>query len=133
MSDINPEIDTDELLGRAIFDSKKAKSAAKGTIPPKVFRERDGVRELSVDRLSIGDVGALIKTHDEERVGQSLQGWAVVTRSAACEMNRTVVGVVTPTNPWHAEIVLNFAGDADPDEQTQHAVNLANNAEWKAR
>ncbi len=43
-----------ELLGRGIFSSRQAKwCRSNDGVPALVFREADGVRTLSVDRLSV--------------------------------------------------------------------------------
>ena len=130
------EIGASEKLGRAVFDSSKAKQAAKGTVPPKVFRGRRGEQELSVDRVTLADEAALATVHDDARQGQNFHGWATVTRAAACDMARTVVPDKLPNNPWHANIVLPSlpeGEEAQDEEQKAHSVNLAKRASWRAR
>jgi hypothetical protein len=129
-------VGSSEVLGRAIFDSSKAKQAAKGLVPAKVFREKRGVRELSVDRLSLADEDALVHLHDAARDGQGFHGWATLKHGDASDMNRTVIAEKLPNNPWHAEIVLPPLPDheeAQDEEQKAHSANLAKRANWKPR
>jgi hypothetical protein len=128
-------IGSEELLGRGIFDSRKAKHAQRGKIPPSVFRERSGVRELSVDRLSFGGHDQISALHDAERSGQRFHGWATLKAADACRAGRIVEARPIETiNPYHAEIVLpEFIGPDIDEEQEQHALNLAMAATWLAR
>ena len=123
-----------ELLGRGVFDSKKAKQAASGKTPPRVFRERDGVKELSVDRLSIADIPVLVSAHDSLRANQVIHGWAELSLDNAGKMNRSVRAAPLRSNPWHAEITLPDVNPLDlSEEQDQHALNLAMLASWRPR
>jgi hypothetical protein len=122
-----------EMLGRGIFESDKAKAATKGKVPPKVFREKTGVREISVDRLSFGDEEIIASLHKNARSGQTFYGWAVVLSAHACELARTVIARPIPTNKWHAEITLPpLTPGQELEEQKQHSLNLANHATWRA-
>jgi hypothetical protein len=124
----------DESVGRGVFDTKKARQARSGKIAPRVFRERDGVLQISVDRLSLADRTRLAALHDIQRAPQILQGWAQISVENAVQMERHVIASPLPTNPWHAEIVL---PTTDPNEaaehQDQHALNLAMLAVWAER
>jgi hypothetical protein len=124
-----------EALGRGIFDSRKAKNARRGTILPGVFRERSGIHQLSVDRLSFGCHEEISSVHDMERPGQKFHGWAVISAESASQSGRTVVArPIEPQNPYHAEIVLPDMTGLDADEeQDQHALNLAMMAKWLSR
>lgn len=117
-----------------MFDSKKAKHARSGKVAPRVFRERDGVREISVDRLTIADSQVLIKHHDQQRAPQRLHGWAQLSLQDAMGMNRQVLAAPLDGNPWHAEIII---PETDPtelaDAQDQHALNLAMRSSWLER
>jgi hypothetical protein len=123
------------LLGRAVWDSAKAKAAAKGKIAPKIFRENLGVRDLSVDRLSFDDAPVVLcHFHDRARQPQVFRGWAVLTCAAASSMGRSVIAQKLPGNDWHANIRLpaHFDGD-EMEDQIAHSLNLANQATWRAR
>jgi hypothetical protein len=134
MIELPPLINTEEV-GRAVWDSKKAKKAASGVIVPKIFREKDGTRELSVDRVSHGGLLELAGLHDGERSDQSFHGWASLSVERASAMNRKVeADPIRPQNPYHAFIIL---PDAENEEfveaQTQHALNLAMASRWLPR
>ena len=131
-----PSLTIEEELGRAVWDSKKAKQATAGKVHFRVFRERDGVRDLSVDRLSYGGLDSLAKLHDLERSPQMFQGWAIVSVEHACQLNRAVKpDAIVPENIYHALIILPDATDEQEfiDAQTQHALNLAMAAHWQPR
>ena len=61
-----PPLAREEEVGRAVWDSKKARKAAAGSIHPKIFRENDGIRDLSVDRVSRDGLDDLSTLHDGE-------------------------------------------------------------------
>jgi hypothetical protein len=126
-------IEASELLGRGVFDRSTAKDAARGKVPPKVFREKLGVRELSTDRLSFGELERIAQSHKGERREQDFHGWAVLTCADASLMGRTVVpNTIPPNSRWHAEILLPaFVGSDAKEDQVAHSVNLANHATWK--
>ena len=135
MTDLPKVIDTTESLGRGIFDSKKARQAQSGKVPPRVFRERTGVRELSMDRVSFGHLGEIAEAHDAERTTQQFHGWAELSARDATKHGRTVIAKpVLPTNPYHAEIVLPDVAVAEAgEEQDQHALSLAMASRWLPR
>jgi hypothetical protein len=91
-----PPLALQEEVGRAVWDSKKAKRAATGNIHWKIFREKDGVSDLSVDRVSHGGLAELSALHDTERSGQDFQGWAALAVHRASQMRRTVRSDATP-------------------------------------
>jgi hypothetical protein len=128
-------VDGSEEVGRGIFDSKKAKHARAGNISPRVFRERDGIKELSVDRLSFGAHSELSEIHDKERPGQSFQRWAKLSVQDATKNGREIFArPIVPTNPYHAEIVLPESPELEfGEEQDQHALNLAMLSVWLPR
>jgi hypothetical protein len=127
-------IEDAEDLGRAIFDGKKAAAAKKGKFHPRVFTERDGVKDLSVDRLSFGDLQVIAAIQDTER-GTHCHGWAVVSAASARQNGRTVISDRLDSNPYHALIVLPEA--PTPEEfiakQIEHGVELALAAQWRVR
>jgi hypothetical protein len=135
MVNLPPEIADPEALGRAVFDGKKARRAARdGQIAPRVFEEKAGVRELSVDRLSFGDHDQIAHVQDEER-GQPCLGWAWITAEHARKGNRKVLpDPVLPHKPYHANIIL---PEAPEDEflalQKEHATEMAMAAKWLPR
>lgn len=128
------DIAPSEMLGRAVFDASKARAAEKGKVPPKVFRERLGILELSVDRLSLADKQSLVKTHESARENQQFYGWAVVDHKTACDMDRTVGSDKLPENEWHANILLPELPDgaeAQDELQKAHSLNLARRSKWQ--
>jgi hypothetical protein len=135
MIELPQTIDAVEEIGRGIFDLKKARQACAGKIHPRVFREKDGFRELSVDRLSFGGHSEVSAAHDNEREGQSFYGWAALSANDACRNGRTIrAAPIVLTNPYHAEIVLPESSEIDfVDEQDQHALSLAMLARWLPR
>jgi hypothetical protein len=131
-----PAFNQDEALGRAVWDSKKARTAAvSGNIHWRIFREKDGVKDLSVDRISHGGLAGLATLHDTEREGQKFHGWASISFSNAAKMDRVVKpDPIEPINPYHALIVLPEAEAVEFIEaQYQHALNLAMSASWLPR
>jgi hypothetical protein len=128
-------VDDGEDLGRAIFDSAKAKRAAKmGEFHPRVFIERDGEKDLSVDRLSFGDLEVIASIKDEER-GRRCHGWAAVSAASARKAKRTVASDKLQDNPYHALIILPEATTREEffAAQREHGIELALAAQWCAR
>lgn len=136
MTGLPKDVSDTEVLGRAVFDQSKAERARKdGTIPPRVFLERIGVWEISVDRLSFGGLGDIAAEHDRAR-GRMCHGWASVTASNARKSERKVMSDPTDQSPYHALIVLPDLGEDDDDPgttQREHAVELALAASWVER
>jgi hypothetical protein len=135
MIELPAEIDDCETLGRCVFDGKVHKAAQKGNFHPRVFIERDGIRDLSVDRLSFGGLEEIATYQDRQR-GRPCHGWAAVSAAVALQMNRQVKpDPVVPQNPYHALIVLPSADT--PEEfvarQREHGVDLAMAAHWCPR
>jgi len=123
------QISDREECGRGIWDSSKAKDP----INAKVFRDRFGELEVSIDRLDTADLVALADLHDKARGGGRFKGWGVLTaaqiRSASCE----IVEAPLPENPWHANIVFPEASKADEDQWKQISVTLAAMARWRSK
>lgn len=134
MTDLPDIISDEEVLGRAVFDGRKARRAARdGTISPKTFREKDGVRELSVDRLSFGNHLGIAQSHDDQREQQCL-GWATVSALVARGNGRTVLAdPIIPTNVFHAIVLLPELGEDALETQQEHALELATVAKWLER
>ncbi|WP_271541359.1 hypothetical protein [Bradyrhizobium sp. CCBAU 45321] len=125
-----------EELGRAIFDSKDVKSAVnKGSIPPKVFLEKKGVNELSVDRLHYVSSLATAAAVQTGLRGRPCRGWAKLLQEAAAKNNREVhPDPIEPHQLHHAFIRLPFDPSLEPDKafdiQYAHALELAMLAQW---
>ena len=110
-------------------------------MPASVFREADGVRTLSVDRLSVAPEEAAVE--NGERVaatrgeGRSFYGWAAIdAEHAALEECRAIVSptlAVNGSNPYHADIVLPMSAVVVPGEQDKFALRLAARSRWLAR
>jgi hypothetical protein len=124
-----------EILGRAVFDSKHVKNALRGVIPPKVFLERAGENEMSVDRMDYADPIQAAQVQTRLR-GRSCRGWAVLSLEVASEEGRQVFpDPIEPDQLCHAYILLPFASPIEPEKafaiQNTHAVQLAMNAAWR--
>jgi len=119
-------------LGRAVFDSKHADRAKRGAIPPKVFQEKTGVRELSVDRLAHVEARAAAALQKKFR-NRDCRGWAVVQAAFASLNGRSVLAdPILPDQPHHAHILLpQFTEDEAFNTQKQHALELAMKAIWR--
>jgi hypothetical protein len=128
------KISDTEQLGRAVFDTDKAKRAARdGQIAPRVFQEKLGVRELSVDRLSFGHHSEIAAFQDEAR-GRACRGWAVVTAEIARRHDRDVQPQPLPKNPYHGNIILPLSPEDEALEaQKEHALELTVAAIWMER
>jgi hypothetical protein len=133
MPDVPDEIQGDENIGRAVFDTDKAKQAVKGKIPPRVFQEKSGVRELSVDRLNYIDLAAAAAIQKGLR-DKDCQGWAVLGVGAVCENGRQLIAdPVLPNREHHAFILLpEMSDDQAFVQQKTHALELAMKAQWQA-
>jgi hypothetical protein len=133
MPEIPTEIQNDEKLGRAVFDADKAKLALKGKIPPRIFQEKLGVRELSVDRLNYVALPVAAETQKNLR-GRDCHGWAVLSVSAICQNARQIIpDPIVPMQLYHAYILLpEFPEDQAFNQQKIHALELAMSAQWQA-
>jgi hypothetical protein len=132
MLEIPAAIQGDEKLGRAVFDAEKAKFALKGKIPPRIFQEKLGVRELSVDRLNYVELTEAAATQKSLR-GRDCHGWAVLSVSAICQNARQLIpDPIVPTQLYHAYILLpEFPADQAFNQQKIHALELAMSAQWQ--
>ena len=122
-----------EALGRGVFSSKYASRARRSGIPKRVFLEREGVTEISVDRL---DLMSGEKAHEMARAAAdkrsaNFYGWAVLITEIACRSNRRVKASPTAENPYHADIVLPASAGEDYEEQVRHAQELADESRWR--
>jgi hypothetical protein len=134
MVDLPHVIANTEELGRAMFDSSKIKRAQKdGVFHPRTFRQKDGERDLSTDRLSFGNLSGIAAFHDSTR-GSACGGWAVVSVGEARKDGRTVSADPIAGNPYHALISLPGIDTEDfVEAQQQHAIALALAAKWVPR
>lgn len=90
-----------EHVGRAIFDSQKAKMP----IHAKCFLEREGVAVLSADRLDYADRVYLAMEHERQR-GRPLRGWASIDMRTALDEECSIEADPIPSNKWHCHILL---------------------------
>lgn len=122
-----------ESLGRGVFSSKQAARSRRSGVPKRVFLERKGRTEISVDRLDFASgrsAGEIARGVAEER-GQSFYGWAVIAAEDACRSGRSVRASPTAENPRHADILLPALAGEDYEEQIRHAQELADDSHWR--
>ena len=129
--DIAPE----ENLGRDVFSNTQARRAGRGRVLINVFLEREGVPELSVDRLDLASPGEAAEIADGVAAarGKTFYGWAVVDAETAASNGRRVTASPQLANPYHADIVLPDAAVEDREEQKRHAQELADASIWRDR
>ena len=130
---ISHQIEHGENLGRGVFSSKHAKRAQRAKIPFHVFLEREGVVEISVDRLDHAppaEAVAIAEINAAAR-GAKFYGWAVILARQASADRREARAKLH--NPYHADIVLPDSAAEDRDEQISHAQELADNSSWRER
>ena len=123
-----------ESLGRGVFSRRNASRARRSSrIPKRVFLERKGVTEISVDRL---DLMPEVKAVEMARAvadnrDANFYGWAVLITERACRSSRRVKASPTAGNPYHADIILPDSAVEDYEEQVRHAQELADDSRWK--
>ena len=130
--------DTEEL-GRGIFSGQQARLSRQHGIPASVFRERDGHRGISVDRLSVAPIDQAVKNGEAianaRGPNRTFYGWAVISatdvRKIGCDVE--AAPLADGSNPYHANIILPESVVADSGEQDQYAQRLAIKASWKER
>lgn len=122
-----------EELGRGVSSSRVARRLRNSRPRHYDFLPREGVVEISVDRLSVAGLklaSALAADRDRAR-NRTFYGWLVVVASeAACEGRRVVASPLID-NPYHADIILPTNAAADREEQIQHAQDLADSSYWR--
>lgn len=125
-----------EELGRGVFSRRDAQAAERGQVRLTVFLERRGVREISVDRLTLAPSGEAVAIADAVAAGRegnrSFYGWAVLSASEVASFGCAVVATPYQGNPYHADIVLPESA-TDEWEQRQYALELASRARWLGR
>ena len=121
-----------ENLGRGVFSRKYATRASRSGIPKRVFLERRGVTEISVDRLDLlsEESASEIIRMVAERRGLNFYGWAVLVAESACRSGRRVRASPTGENPRHADIILPDPAGEDYEDQVRHAQELADDSRW---
>lgn len=120
-----------EELGRAISSRKSAKLAANSKVRHYAFLPREGVTEISVDRLSVGSLKESTAIADARN--PKFYGWAVVIAEDAGRSGREVAASPLEDNPRHADIILPASAAKDRDEQKQHALELRDLSFWRPR
>lgn len=129
------QIRPSENLGRGTFSSGHAKRARRGQVPVRIFLEREGVIEISVDRLDRAPPAEAAAIADGNATTRKLTfyGWAVVSAQKATANGRRVKASPKPDNHYHANIVLPTSTAEDREEQIKHAQELADNSSWRER
>ncbi len=129
-------ISESEELGRGVFSGRDARAAERGQVRATVFLERQGVREISVDRITLAPPGEAVAIADAVAAGRegnrSFYGWAVLSASEVISVGCTVVATPYAGNPYHADILLPESA-VDEWEQRQYALELAARARWLER
>ena len=131
-----PPINESEELGRGVFSSRDARAAERGQIRATLFLERPGVREMSVDRLTLAPSNEVVAIADAVAAGRegnrSFYGWAIITADEVIGVGCAVVASPLQWNPYNADIVLPESA-VDEWEQRQYALELAARARWLGR
>ena len=119
-----------------MFSRRDARAAKRDQVRPAVFLERPGVREISVDRLTLAPPDEVVAIADAVAAGRegnrSFYGWAVITAAEVISVGCAVIASPLQWNPYHADIVLP-ASAVDEWEQRQYALELAARARWLGR
>ena len=137
MPDLTPvPIAANEELGRGVFSRRDARAAERGQVRPTIFQERRGLREVSVDRLTLAPPNEAVAIADAVAAGRegnrSFYGWAVLTAAEVISVGCTVVASPLQWNLYHADIVLPEYAVYEW-EQRQYALELAARARWLGR
>lgn len=133
-----PPLQDEDPLGREVLSSRDARRGRNGTISHKIFLGEEEQDSLSVDRLEHAPdhVMAEIGDRNAQRRGpdRKFYGWATVTVEIASQEGRSVRATPLLDNPYHSDIDLNIPPTTERrDMQKQHALSLANSAEWCER
>ena len=131
-----------EELGRRVFSCKAAKKAARNRVPFSVFLENTGVKELSVDRLTVAEaepegmaevVADALQTAASRKTPPNVFcGWAVVNAEAVRETGGQAKDSPLPSNRYHADVILPDAKMESRDAQRGYATTLAGKSFWKS-
>ena len=127
------QIRPSENLGRGAFPSGHAKSARRGQVPARIFLERKGAIEISVDRLDHAPPAEAAAVADGNAAARNrtFYAWAVVSAQKAAANGRRVKASPKLDNLYHADIVLPTSAAEDREEQIGHAQELADNSSWR--
>ena len=131
-----PSLDPSELLGRGVFSSGSASRWQKGRRDHDTFLQKEGVDDLSVDRLDHASPEVMAEIGDRVAAIRSRRfyGWAVLSVEKASEQGRTVEATPLLANRYHADIHLNISAVIERrDAQHTHALALVAVAAWRAR
>lgn len=122
-----------ESLGRGVFSSNDASRAGRSGVPKRVFLERRGTTEISVDRLDLMSKVEAVETARAvaDNRGRNFYGWAVLVTERACRSGRRVRASPIAENPYHADIILPDSAGEDYEEQVRHAQELADDSRWQ--
>ena len=109
-------------------------------MPRRVFLERWGEVEISVDRLNFAEPEEMAALGDSVAASRSsvnrkvtFYGWLVIAAEDAESNGRQVVYTPQPDNPYHTDIILPDSTAEDRDEQISHAQELADASRWRER
>lgn len=133
---IPPSIDAADLLGREEYSEKSAKYAhrnrdTKSRGGPRVrkFLPPRDKNEISVNRLGLASDSVLAEIGNRNAASQqkSFWGWYVLTASDIREADCNVEPSPLPKNPYHADIEVPVALDANDrrDALFEYARDLA--------
>lgn len=125
-----------EELGRGVFSSTHRRRAANNSTPPlEIFLERKGERKISVDRLSVAPLAAVVanakRIAEKRDPPRNFYGWAVITAEKIRVAGCGVVDSPLPDNPYHAEIELPDHAVESRDAQMEYASKLAAMSQWR--
>lgn len=133
-TNIADDLAPNELIGRRISSSKKARRARRNLIAASVFEPGEGKRDISVDRISVAPISEITEIadrHDAGR-GRTFYGWVAVSVEAASANKRTVVASPIPNlNPYHADIKLPASAADDAYQRAEHLKQLADASSWQ--
>ena len=132
---VSDHIGEREHLGRGVFSSRHRDRARRTRVPHHVFLEREGITEISVDRVDSAPPAeaSVAATRIANDRGATFYGWAVVMAHKASANGRQVRASAKPNNPYHADIVLPDLAAEDREEQKRHAQELADASSWRER
>ena len=130
-----------EELGRRIFSRSAAKDAARNRIPFHIFLEKIGIKDLSVDRLTVAETeqegmaevvaDALQAAASRENPPNVFCGWAVVNAEAVKGTGGLAKESPLPNNRYHADVIFPEASMESEDAQKGYATTLAGMSCWK--
>lgn len=124
-----------EKLGRGVFSSRQADTAAKTGVPAGVFLEQAGKCEISVDRITRAPEAEAAenagKVAAKRNPPRNFYGWATVSAEETREAGFEAVDSPLPGNRYHADIILPDVAAENREAQVEYAATLAGMAEWR--